>query len=116
MGASPCADAADVAASAKMEGFVPPLDFQSAALGLLSEHIVRRENSGSYRAPGFYEDALPCKRCRCTRRLGSTLGTLWLRGSDASSSHRVGSVVTRDAQSGSVRMGLAARAYTLLGN
>jgi hypothetical protein len=58
MGPSPCADAAYVAASAKMEGFVMTSDLFSAALALLSEHIERRENPGSYRAPGFYEDAL----------------------------------------------------------
>ena len=58
MGSSPCADAAYVAASAKMEGFVVTSDFFSAARALLSEHIEGRENSGSYRAPGFYEDAL----------------------------------------------------------
>ena len=58
MGSSPCADAAYVAASAKMEGFVVTSDFFSAARALLSEHIEGRENSGSHRAPGFYEDAL----------------------------------------------------------
>ena len=58
MGSSPCADAAYVAASAKMEGFVMTSDIFCAALALLSEHIEKRENTGSYRAPGFYEDAL----------------------------------------------------------
>ncbi len=58
MGSSPCADAAYVAASAKMEGFVMTSDTFCAALALLSEHIEKRENKGSYRAPGFYEDAL----------------------------------------------------------
>ena len=58
MGSSPCADAAYVAASAKMEGFVVTSDLFSAALALLAEHIEGRENSGSYRAPGFFEEAL----------------------------------------------------------
>ena len=75
MGASPCADAAYVAASAKMEGFVVPSDFYSAALVLLSEHIVGCENPESYRAPSFYEDALR-ERCNVINTAAASNSTL----------------------------------------
>ena len=53
MGASSCADAAYIAAYAKMLGFVDSLDFSSAAISLLLGSFQNRENPGSYRALGF---------------------------------------------------------------
>ena len=61
MGSSPCADAAYVAASAKMEGFVVTSDFFSAARALLSEHTRDARIRGRIVRLGFM-------KTRCVRR------------------------------------------------
>ena len=75
MGASPCADAAYVAAYAKMLSFVDSLDISSVALSLLSESSQHRENSDSYQPLGFYEEQLR-KACNTINNAAASDATL----------------------------------------
>ena len=58
MGLGVPAPAAFVASSALAERFAFTSDFPSAALALRKDYLASRANPGSYRVPGYYEDAL----------------------------------------------------------